>query len=379
MSTSGLKILFVGNTSWSMYNFRRGVMKDLQERGYNIIVAAPPDEYSDRLVAMGFRFIPLKKLNSKSYNPLNDYFLYRELYGILKEHRPSIVFNYTIKPNIYGVYAASRLKIPAFAVVTGLGYVFTHKNLISVAAQQLYKRILNKANEIWFLNADDQRTFIETKIVPEEQTFLLPGEGIDTAQFNNTTDTVRAAGQPTRFILVARMIYDKGVKEFVEASRILKNKGHKFESALLGFMDVVNPKAISRQQMNEWTEEGVVSYLGVTDNVSRFIEETDCVVLPSYYSEGIPRTLMEGASMKKVVITTNNVGCKEVVDDGITGFLCNKKDAADLAEKMERVINLAPHERREMGEKGREKMINSFDEKIIKAIYLKKIQAVQPS
>jgi glycosyltransferase involved in cell wall biosynthesis len=353
-------------------------MKDLQSRGYEILVAAPPDEYSDKLVALGFRFIPLKKLKSKSYNPLADYFLYKEFYGILKEHRPSMVFNYTIKPNIYGVYAASRLKIPAFAVVTGLGYVFTHKNLISLAAQQLYKIILNRASEIWFLNADDQQTFIESKIVPAEKTFLLPGEGIDTDQFNATTNTETDGDRPTRFILVARMIFDKGIKEFVEASRILKAKGYKFESSLLGFMDVINPKAISRQQMDEWTAEGVISYLGVTDNVSQFIEQTDCVVLPSYYSEGIPRTLMEGASMKKVVITTNNVGCKEVVDDGITGFLCNKKDAADLAEKMEQVIKLTPGKRKEMGEKGREKMINFFDERIIKEIYLKKIRAILP-
>lgn len=375
-NSPALSILFVGNTAWSMYNFRRGLFSYLSDLGFKIIIAAPEDEYAVKLEQQGFQYVPLRKLNAKGYNPLNDYIFYNELLDIYRACQPRMIFHYTIKPNIYGTLAASKLGIASVAITTGLGYTFTHKGIVSSIARQLYRRSLPKADEIWFLNEEDRQIFIDNNIIPGHKSFLLPGEGIDTDHFSPGHEQQNPAegNKYMRFILSARLISDKGIKEFAEASRILKAKGYKFESVLIGFMDVLNPKSISKAQISSWESEGIIKYLGVTENILPFLQESDCVVLPSFYREGIPRTLLEGASMAKVIITTDNVGCREVLDDGITGFLCKIKDPVDLALKMERVILMPSSERSEMGKKGREKMITMFDEKIIKNIYLAKIK-----
>jgi glycosyltransferase involved in cell wall biosynthesis len=373
------KLLFVGNTAWSMYNFRKGILKYLLQNGFHVMVAAPEDEYAEKLEALGIEFIPLRKLEAKGMNPVREYFFYRELIKLYRDHQPALVFHYTIKPNIYGTMAAASLNIPSIAITTGLGYTFTHKGIASVAARMLYRYSLAKAREVWFLNEDDRQVFIDTRIIPSSKSFLLPGEGIDTEHFSPENGQPYAQDEnikPLRFALIARMILDKGVAEFVEASRILRKKGLEFESVLIGFMDVLNPSSISKDQMDRWEKEGVVQYLGVTSDIIPFLAAADCVVLPSFYREGIPRTLLEGASMSKIVITTDNVGCREVVDDGITGFLCKVKDPEDLAHKMEHVLRLLPAQRHEMGQKGREKMIRTFDERIINNIYNSKIRLI---
>ena len=166
------------------------------------------------------------------------------------------------------------------------------------------------------------------------------------------------------------MLWDKGVGELVQAARLLKQRGIQAEVCLLGFLDVKNPSAISRTQMDEWVAEGVVTYLGEADDVRPHIVEASCVVLPSFYREGVPRSLLEAAAMGRPIITTNSVGCREVVDDGVNGFLCQPQDAQDLAEKMERFIALSSSERAEMGRRGREKIEREFDEKIVISKYL---------
>ncbi len=356
-----------------MYNFRNGVMDFLKNQGFHVVVAAPFDEYAEKLTANGYSYVQLRRLDSKGINPLVDYAFYKELYTLYKQHRPSVIFNYTIKPNIYGTLAAHHLNIPAFAVVTGLGYVFTHKNLVSFIAKKLYSNFLKTAREIWFLNKEDQQIFIESKMVKVNKTFLLKGEGVNTDYFKQSSSYIRMQDEPIKFILFARMIYDKGIQEFVEASRLLKQKGYQFESQLLGFMDVQNPSAISWETMEQWKAEKVIKYLGVTSNVKPFIESADCMVLPSFYREGIPRSLLEAASMAKPIITTDNVGCRDVVDDGVSGYLCEMKNPHSLAQKMEQFMKLTQEQRLEMGRQGRAKVLREFDEKKILEIYSAKI------
>ena len=171
------------------------------------------------------------------------------------------------------------------------------------------------------------------------------------------------------------MLWDKGVGEFVEAARLLKQRGVDAEFCLLGFLDVQNPAAISRKQMNDWLEQGAIRYLGVSDIVREKIAQADCVVLPSY-REGTPRTLLEAAAMARPIVTTDAVGCREVVDDGINGYLCNLRDASDLADKMMRIVSMTPVEREAMGLRGREKVEREFDEQIVIDKYLQAIEAV---
>lgn len=359
-----------------MYNFRKGIFSYLLRNNFHVIVVAPKDSYVSNLINLGVEYIPLEQLNSKGANPWKDYIFYKELITLYTQLAPDIIFHYTIKPNIYGTLAAKKVNIPSIAIVTGLGYTFTHKNLVSRVALLLYKKALSKANETWFLNPDDKQTFIDNKITSESKSFTLPGEGVDTTYFKPVENEGNGETGHVKFILIARMIYDKGVEEFVNASKILKKRGHDFDSLLLGFMDVINPRAITKEKMSEWEKEGLVKYLGATDDVVPFIHAADCIVLPSFYREGIPRTLLEGASMAKALITTDNVGCKEVVDNNITGYLCKMKDPVDLADKMEAFIMLSMEEKKEMGIKGRDKMISMFDEERVISIYEEKIRKI---
>ena len=172
------------------------------------------------------------------------------------------------------------------------------------------------------------------------------------------------------------MLWDKGVNEYVEAANIIKNKYPNVEFQLLGFLDVENKSAISKEQMQEWADAGYVNYLGTSDNVKEVIAESDCIVLPSLYREGTPRALLESASMAKPIITTNNVGCRDVVDNGVNGYLCEVRNAQDLADKMEKMLNLSEDERKVMGKAGRKKMIKQFDESIVINKYLEAIQKI---
>ena len=354
------KIAIVSNTSWSLFNFRRGLARSFKSIGYEIIMVAPYDEYSQKLEEE-FEYHPVY-MNNKGTNPREDIKTTIAFYRLYKQIKPDIILHYTIKPNVYGTIAASMLKIPAINNIAGLGTLFVKQSLVTKIAKVLYKYSQSKAKHIFFQNNDDHHLFISEKIVNESKTDVLPGSGIDVTQFlpqpKDNNDTVV-------FLLIARMLWEKGVGEFVEAAKIIKSKHTNVEFQLLGFLDVENRSAISREQMQNWVDDGYVSYLGTTDNVQKFIAKADCVVLPSYYREGTPRTLLESASMAKPIITTDNVGCRDVVDHGVNGFLCQVRDAKDLAEKIDIFIALPADERTMMGTQSRDKMIREFDENIV--------------
>ena len=239
-------------------------------------------------------------------------------------------------------------------------------------AKWLYKYSQSKASKIFFQNSDDFEMFICEKLVDKQKCDILPGSGVDTEKFKPLN--LEKKDNIFRFLLVARMLWDKGIGEYVEAAKIVKQKYSDVEFQLLGFLDVANKTAISKKQMQKWVDSGIVNYLGVSDNVKEQIAQSDCIVLPSFYREGTPRVLLESASMAKPIITTDSVGCRNVVDDGINGFLCKVKNSQDLANKMEMMINLSEDERRVMGKAGREKMIKEFDEKIVIEKYLNAIR-----
>jgi glycosyltransferase involved in cell wall biosynthesis len=364
-------IVFSGNTSWSMYNFRLGMMKKLMLHGYDVCVVAPEDEYTQIIKEAGVQFIPIKKLKRSGINPIEDYLLLREYFRIYKALKPGLIFHYTIKPNIYGSFAAKYCQIPSISITTGLGNAFSKKGLLFYIAKYLYKRSSIHAREVWFLNSSDKQIFVENGIIPIEKGFILPGEGIDMNLFKQE-ESEEINKSSIVFLLVSRMLYDKGVEIFVKATEILVKKGYKISSLLLGRIDEENPEGIPKETLSDWQNKRLVRYLGATDDVKPFIRNSDCVVLPSYYKEGIPRVLLEAACMEKPIITTYNPGCLELVDDGINGYLCKTEDVLDLSEKMEKFIHLSLLEKIAMGKAGRKKMETNFDEKIIVDIYLDK-------
>ena len=370
-----MKIIICINTAWNLVNFRSGLIKALVQHGHEVLAVAPFDEYAIQLTGLGCRFVPLPMHNGGTH-PGRDAILLWRLFRLFRKERPDVYLGYTVKPNVYGSLAAGMLGIPVINNIAGLGAVFIRGGFLVRLVRWLYKTSLKRSSKVFFQNDDDRQLFISGGLVNETITDLLPGSGIDLTRFAVTSlPSLPPANRKFRFLLIARMLRDKGVVEYVEAAKVVKRKYPDVEFALLGFLDVHNPAAISRAEMDSWVAEGSVIYLGVSDDVRAENATADCIVLPSY-REGTPRTLLEAAAMGRPIVTTNAVGCTEVVDYGQNGFLCKVRDSADLANKMESMLKLSPQERQDMGRKGRQKMEREFDEAIVIQKYLNAIQAL---
>jgi glycosyltransferase involved in cell wall biosynthesis len=372
---ANMKVVICINTAWNLVNFRAGLIRTLVAQGYEVVAVAPVDEYAPRLAELGCRYVPLHMDNGGTH-PVHDASLLWRFWRLLRAEKPDVFLGYTVKPNVYGSLAAHWLGIPVINNIAGLGAVFIRDGWLVRLVRGLYKLALGKSARVFFQNPDDRQLFIEHQLVREDATDLLPGSGVDLQRFvplplPQSVDP----GRKFRFLLIARMLRDKGVGEYVEAARVLQAAWPQVEWCLLGFVDVQNPAAISSEQMQAWVNEGLVHYLGVSDDVRDQIAEAGCVVLPSY-REGTPRTLLEAAAMARPIITTDAPGCRGVVDDGLTGFLCQPRDAADLAEKMGQMLALSQAQRSEMGLRGRQKMEEEFDEQIVIEKYLSAINSL---
>ena len=349
-------------------------MLHLQSLGYEVIAVAPLDAYSSRFAEHGITFKAMP-MDNKGTHPVKDSLLILRFVGLFFKLKPACILSYTPKCNIYSSLAAGFLNIPIINNVSGLGTAFIKENLVTKIVKWLYVVSLKKSAKIFFQNNDDLSLFVQLGLVKAELTGLLPGSGVDVQRFTPLDKPV--PNDRFVFLLVARMLKDKGVVEFVNATRLLKLQHPAIECQLLGFLDAKNPTAITSEEMQVWVNEGIVNYLGVSDNVVDYLRLADCVVLPSYYREGVPRSLLEAASVGKPIITTDAVGCREVVDEGINGFLCEPRSTDDLKAKMEKMLLLPEAERLQMGLKGREKMLKQFDEKIVIKRYVEVIEALQ--
>jgi glycosyltransferase involved in cell wall biosynthesis len=359
-SSHGKRIAFVSNSTWSVYNFRLDVLLNLKKLGYEIIVIATKDEYAFYLQEAGYLFVEVD-FNNRTGNPLDDYLFYRKLKRIYRKYKPDFIFHYVTKPNIYGSLAAASLKIPSVAVITGLGYAFAKENWLNDLVKNLYTKALSEVNEAWFLNNEDAALFLREKIVSAEKVKILPGEGVNTAFFFPSRKTAGLSEQPFRFIMSTRLLKSKGIPVYVEAVRILKQKNLNVHCRIIGFFEKQHPDSLTVEDLQGWEKEGLVMYDGFAKDVRPFLEESDCLVFPSAYNEGIPRCLMEAASMELPVITTMNTGCKEVLIENVTGYFCKINNAADLALQMEKMMKLPVTEREEMGRKGRALVIEKFE------------------
>ena len=270
-------------------------------------------------------------------------------------------------------------------MVTGLGYAFINKPLLGAIASFLYKRSLPLAAETWFLNSSDKDFFISRSIVSAGKTFILPGEGVDTEKYKPDYNDKQPqnSGDPAEktnnqksgihFLLIGRLIKEKGILEYAEAAKILKDQGLDCRFSILGFTDDANPSAISSDKIEGWKKSELISYLGSSDDVRPYIMKADCIVLPSY-REGMPLSLLEASAMAKPIIATNVPGCRDIITDGNNGFLCETRNATSLAEAMKKIAGLSEEERIVMGQQGRKIVAEQFNAGIIKNIYLQKIR-----
>ena len=351
-------VVLVSSNAWSIYNFRIDVIRHLISKGYEVAVIAPDDGNSDALIAEGCKYHNID-FNNKTENPLKDFSLFRQLKSLYRSLKPDFIFHYVIKPNIYGSMAASKLQIPSVSVITGLGYPFARKNWLYYMVKTLYKKALKNVNEVWFLNNEDARAFTNNHIIPIEKIKVLPGEGVNTEHFSPDYETPLTKNGRFVFLMSCRLLKSKGVGVYADAARILKRKNLDARFELLGFFEK-HPDTLSIDDIKKWEAEGLLHFNGFARDVRPFLKNADCFVFPSSYSEGVPRGLMEAASMELPIITSNNRGCKEVVLNNSNGFLCNPNDPFDLADKMERIMNLGVEERNRLGKNGRALVIKKF-------------------
>lgn len=368
-----LKVVIAVNSAWNILNFRAGLVKSLLEEGYEVVAVAPSDEYADRVRDLGCKFVPLS-IDTQGTNPIKDAMLWWRYRRLLKIIRPDAFLGFTVKPNIFGGLAASSLGIPVINNITGLGAAFNKNNWLRVLVRVLYRVALSGSVRVFFQNKDDLNAFVEERLVKATVVDVLPGSGVDLIKFRPMTQ--RTNNDHTVFLLMARMMWDKGIGEYVQAAAAVKASHPNTEFALLGALDLQNHTAINREQINVWVGQGLISYWGEVDDVREALKKADIVVLPSY-REGTPRALLEGAAMAKPIVTTNAVGCRDVIDDGLNGYVCEVENAQDLARAMSRMLDLSPAARLAMGQQARLKMERVYDERFVISKYLAALENVK--
>jgi glycosyltransferase involved in cell wall biosynthesis len=364
-------IAITANITWSLYNFRMNLIKKLIEKGYRVIIVAPKDKYTKEFELLGCEIMDIK-INSSGLNPVQDILVFLSFIKIYYKLKPDFILNFSPKNNIYSTLAANFFKAKVINNIAGLGVLFIEQSFVSKVARSLYRISQLRADTIFFQNTDDKSLFLKNAICKEAQTKMLPGSGVDLERFQYTPIVNK---ESIKFIIVARMLWDKGIGEYVEAARVLREKyKNKVQFQMLGFLDFDNPSAVSESEMTKWSEEGIIEYLGVSDQVEKEMCKSDCVVLPSYYREGVPRSLLEASALGRIIITTDSVGCKETVEDGVNGYLCQPRSVESLVSKLELIINMLPRDRELMGMKSRERAEKLFDEQFVIDKYLKEIQ-----
>ncbi len=365
------KIAVIENSLFSTYTMRDSLMKTLLKEGYDVTILTHTNSFVSHVEKTGLKVI---NIGSGNLNPLKISRYIFNLYRALKNIKPDVCLTFSIRPAIFGNFITRYLHIPTITNITGVGPLFTSKNLAYRIARFIYRFALAKTSRVFFQNYDDLNLFVKNKFVKREIAKRIPGSGVD---YNKFSPIATNHSDHFIFLFIGRLIKDKGIFEFVEAARILKIKYPDISFNVIGPFWHQNLKSntISKSDLQNWIVEGIIDYEGEKKDIRNFIARADCIVLPSY-REGTSNILLEAASMEKPIVTTNTTGCKETVEDGVTGYLCKIKDSKDLANKMEKMYLLSNEERTLMGKKGRQKMIRQFDKKIVVNIYLDSIEEV---
>lgn len=362
-----MKAVLFANTDWYLYNFRRSLAMSLQRAGYDVLLISPPGPYGDKLRALGLRWESLP-MQRRSLNPLREMALLWHLTRLLRRERPALVHGFTIKCAVYGSLAARLAGIAARVnAVAGMGYVFTSSHRKARLLRPVVRGLLRLAlggrdARLILQNVDDVELFQRTGLVDPTHIRLIRGSGVDCAQFAGVSRKASGDGR-LRVLLASRLLWDKGVGEYVAAIRQLRLQDRAIHALLAGTPDPGNPAAIPESTLRGWVDEGLVVWLGHVDNMANLLGSVDVVVLPSY-REGLPRTLVEAAACGLPLITTDVPGCREVVSDGVDGLLVPVENSEALAQAIRRLQD-NPEFARQLGEAARLKARTQFDERIV--------------
>jgi glycosyltransferase involved in cell wall biosynthesis len=361
-----MKIVLFANTDWYLYNFRRSLALALHRAGHELLLLSPPGPYGEKLQALGLRWEALP-MERRSLNPLREVALLRHLAALLRREQPALVHGFTIKCAVYGSLAARLAGVPARVnAVAGMGYVFTSDDLKARALRPVVRALLRLALDgegarLILQNNDDVALFERAGLIDPSRIRLVRGSGVDCSRFTKRTGE-RSSG-PLRVLVAARLLWDKGLEEYVAAARELLAEGRRIEFLLAGTPDPGNPAAVPEETVRGWVSEGVVNWLGHVDDMATLLGAVDVVALPSY-REGLPKTLIEAAACAQPLITTDVPGCREVVTDGVDGLLVPVRDAKALAQAIRRLDD-DPVLARRLGEAAWAKAHAEFDERIV--------------
>lgn len=359
-------VFLTSNTSWYLYNFRKTTIRAIHAQGYSVVCLSPQDDFSARLEAeLGVKHIALPMVG-KSTGVVQELKSLLFIWRTFRRYRPMFVFNFTIKLNLYGGLACILLRLPFANNISGLGTAFIHDSWLFRRVRQVYGWMNRRARHLFFQNEEDLAVFRDAGLLGDTPMTLLPGSGVDLDHF---AFQPLSEGEPITFVMIARLLGDKGVREYAGACRMLKEQGVASRCLLVGPLGVSNHSAVSEAEVACWQEEGIVEYLGAADDVRPMIAQSHVLVLPSY-REGMPRTVLEAAAMGRPAIVTDVPGCRQAIEAGKTGWLCEARSDTSLAEQMLNVIGMSAAERQGAGNAARERMEASFSEARVVQAYL---------
>lgn len=372
-----MKIGIVTNSAWNVVNYRLSLIKALQREGDEVLVFAPSDGFVDRLLKTGVNFVHTP-INPTGLNPFIELVSILKLRLALRRHDVDVVLSFTPKGNLYGLFAICGSRRCAVPNISGLGVVFNRVGYLPRMVRLLYRTALGFASHVFFQNEEDREEFARSGLLRGLRHSRVPGSGIDPSTFDNTAvvDNAAASSSPV-FLMLSRALWEKGLGIYVDACRQLKRSFPHARFFYAGQVFADRTGAIGYPQMAEWVNEGVIEYLGDLSDVRVALRQATCVVLPSWYREGVPRSLLEAAAMEKPVITTRSTGCKDTVIDGSTGFLVEPGSVGGLVEAMQRVALMNPEDLSAMGKRARMHVTDNFDERLVHDEYLRVIAGLK--
>lgn len=364
------KVLIICNSATGLLTFRGMLIEKLNSDGWKVKAIIPKTkdqreiEAEEKLEMMecDLTRIPMER---RGMNPVKDFSLFRAYYKTIKGTNPDLIITYTIKPNIYGGFASRILKVPYAVNITGLGTAFQGNGMLRKMVTVMYKVALKKAKIVFFENVENRDVIVDAGIISKEKTHVLAGAGVDLEHFSYVEYPENE--EETRFLFIGRVMQEKGIDELFEAMRKLQQTGYKCSLDVLGgFEENYSDK------IKQYEAEGWLHYQGYQNDIRPFVERSHCFVLPSWH-EGMANTNLECAAMGRPVITSNIHGCLEAVEDGVSGYLCERKNAESLYEKMKQICELSYAERKAMGMAGRKRMEEIFDKKKVVKETIKKL------
>ena len=363
------KVLLAGNSEMVIFRFRKELIERLLQEDCEVFVSFPKTQFGDGETIsqkMGCHFIETP-IASHGTNPVTDLKLLLFYRRMLKRVQPDMVFTYTIKPNVYLGMACGQLGVPCVMNVSGLGTAVENPGLLQLVTLTLYRLATRKAQTVFFQNTENESLFAKHRIA-EGKRKLLPGSGVNTQQYKVLP---YPQGSQVHFLFMARILKEKGIDQYLEAAEIVRRRHPECVFHVLGVCD----DAAYREKLQVLTNAGVVQYHGQQKDLLPYQELSSCTIHPTYYPEGLSNVLLESAACGRPIITTDRSGCREVIDDGVNGFVCKQKDTADLVRQIEKILALSRDQRKAMGLAGRKKVEKEFDRQIVVEAYMQELRS----